>query len=322
MAYGTAALGLCHRANGEIKKGILLLQEAVQDAEARDQLYELGIYQSILGALVSDQGVLRSAQEILQQACDLLLETGSRRELAVSYWRQGFAYYLDKKYEKSVRAVEQAALLCNAAGAFGFMLPEAKLTSQMVQYLLQTKTVAGFISQFAQQLLDVPDTAKSEKVQSGQTPPLLGSPDRTSVEVFAFGDGMVFINQQEVPPEAWESEKAKELFFFLAMAPEIRARKEEIITALWPDSTVEESDNSFHAALHRARRATDPNLLVYRDRSYGLSSEAECWLDVSSFNQLLNEASDLGDDNEARLDKLVEATKLYKTSLLPWCFND
>ena len=69
------------------------------------------------------------------------------------------------------------------------------------------------------------------------------------------------LSEPAVPsPDPWmgsaeaRSEKSKEMFFFF-LCNRRPLRKEEIITALWPDLPEEKSTNAFHGNMYRLRQA-------------------------------------------------------------------
>ena len=58
-----------------------------------------------------------------------------------------------------------------------------------------------------------------------------------------------------VPQEAWQHRRGAELVKVLALAPEHRLHREQVIEALWPELPYDAALANLHKAAHFARRA-------------------------------------------------------------------
>ncbi|MGI9824248.1 ATP-binding protein [Agromyces sp. Marseille-Q5079] len=76
------------------------------------------------------------------------------------------------------------------------------------------------------------------------------------------------------PPERWTRPSARTLVKLLAVAPDHRLHREEIIAVCWPDADPEAATRSLGVALHAARRALEPELAPRQPSSYLTSDGA------------------------------------------------
>ncbi len=146
----------------------------------------------------------------------------------------------------------------------------------------------------------------------------------------------------------WKLHKALETVAFLALSPDRRATKEEIVEAVWWEAGTDAVEKNFHPTLSYARKSLgDRAALVLRNGCYLLSPELGWEVDVARFESLvdtgrelidpgplLDEASEEEDPGERMSDELAaaavralglwqEAWNLYRGSLLaeresPW----
>ncbi|MEE8442193.1 MAG: tetratricopeptide repeat protein, partial [Dehalococcoidia bacterium] len=314
-AYGSAAIGECYRLMGQWEKARIFLQQAAADAQFRHQRFELGLYHSALGALANDQGAAAEALEHLLQASQLLTEAGHRYAEAIARLRLAHSFLIARQFAPSLQQLKQVQALCDTLGTYIFLLPEAKRQPALMQYV-SARRIGGSASltKLATRALEAPT--------SRQVPAISPASSLSSaVEAYGFDRGAVHLNGQPVPDEAWESGKAKEIFFFL-LSKGTGAQKEEIVAAIWPDSELPLANNAFHTAVHRVRRALGPDGLVYRERRYELNPEWHWWVDVTAFSDNLKSASDCPQGSPERQRKLLEAVGIHKGPYLPWCYGD
>jgi two-component SAPR family response regulator len=93
------------------------------------------------------------------------------------------------------------------------------------------------------------------------------------LRIQAFGEPAVFLNQQ--PITRWRMAQAMELFFFLLDSGR-PMRKEQIITALWPQVD-DQTNQTFHSTVYYLRKALNKAYIVSRGGTYSL--------DLSSFDE-------------------------------------
>ena len=109
---------------------------------------------------------------------------------------------------------------------------------------------------------------------------------------------------------SWRLRKSKSLVKLLALAPEHRLHRDQVIELLWPDRDPSAAVNNLHQALYVARRALeDADTIELRDDALVL---AEAVVDVEEFEAAAATARGSGDRS------LCEAAvELYAGELLP-----
>ena len=104
--------------------------------------------------------------------------------------------------------------------------------------------------------------------------------------------------------EAWRRNRARALVKLLALAPEHRLHREQLMDALWPDLDVEAEAANLRKAIHFARQALGPDNILVRGGVVALDA-ASLWVDVDAF------------ESAARSGDATAALELYRGELLP-----
>ena len=120
-----------------------------------------------------------------------------------------------------------------------------------------------------------------------------------------------------VTDAGWRLRKARNLVKLLALAPERRLHREQIMAALWPDLEPAAAANNLYQALHAARRMLDEpgctaSLLQVRDEIVSLCPDQPVWIDVAAF-----EAAAASARREREPATYTRAIELYLGDLLP-----
>jgi len=148
----------------------------------------------------------------------------------------------------------------------------------------------------------------------------------THICIQAFGEPVVFLDEQ--PVTCWRMARALELFFYLLDAGR-PVRKEQIITALWPEIH-EQVDHTFHNTIYYVRKAIGVECLVFSHNMYILQLTSRygrdiCY-DVAHFETCSASAQEAlaRNDDAAAAPALQEMIDLYRGDyLLPfysdWC---
>lgn len=135
----------------------------------------------------------------------------------------------------------------------------------------------------------------------------------------------------------WRLRRALQIVAFLALAPDQRAGKEELIEAIWPEASAGTIARNFHPTLSDARRTLAGSdhrrrdVILYRQGIYTLSPEIRWEVDVLRFEQMIAAGreqqtwvEESGEESpEVALEILKAAWRLYRGPLLvefdlPW----
>jgi DNA-binding SARP family transcriptional activator len=170
-----------------------------------------------------------------------------------------------------------------------------------------------------------PSSIQVHPVASGK-PRIGGQGEPTHLRILAFGEPVVFLDEQ--PVIRWRMARALELFFYLLDSGR-PLRKEQMITALWPE-TDEHVDHTFHNTIYYVRKAIGESCLVLSHNTYTLQLTSRygnqiCY-DVARFETCSADAQEAlaRKDDAAAAPALQEMIDLYRSDyLLPfysdWC---
>jgi predicted ATPase/DNA-binding SARP family transcriptional activator len=138
------------------------------------------------------------------------------------------------------------------------------------------------------------------------------------LRVHLLGGFRVLVADQPVPEQAWRSKRAAALVKLLALAPDHRLHREQVIEALWPDLASEAQTNNLNVTVSRARQALEaygapPSALVTRDgQMLVLGPSDAVWVDVDAFEAAVAEGWRAQDPAAFQ-----RALALYPGDLLP-----
>jgi predicted ATPase/DNA-binding SARP family transcriptional activator len=119
----------------------------------------------------------------------------------------------------------------------------------------------------------------------------------------------------------WPRRHARDVLQLLALQPQFRLHREQVIEAIWPD---EDAEKRLYYVVHALRKALEPMLSQGSSSRYvnykdGILELQNVWVDAQAFEEKLTEASNTSNDKQ-----LARALELYKGNLLsdnlytPW----
>jgi DNA-binding SARP family transcriptional activator len=199
------------------------------------------------------------------------------------------------------------AKLVEQLGYHHFLVVEAQRAPLLVQYGAANKVADGFYARLLKQIKV--SQATSESDQAEEEAPTAGRLPK--IEAFSFGHLRVCLEGREVSDLEWRSEKSKEMFLFFLSNPR-PLRREEIVTAIWPDLPEDKTSSAFHSNLYRLRKALYQECIVKDSGCYLLNPQGNFRYDVNEFHRALQEAEAAPKDGQERLSLLERAAALYK----------
>jgi len=125
------------------------------------------------------------------------------------------------------------------------------------------------------------------------------------------------VGSQVIEEDGWRLRKAASLVKLLALSPDHRMHREQVMNLLWPDLDTKAATNNFHYALHVARNALEPSSASSRYLRLGegqllLCPDGSIWVDVEAFEEAAKAARRAHDPAAYRA-----AIELYAGDLLP-----
>ena len=95
------------------------------------------------------------------------------------------------------------------------------------------------------------------------------------------------VRSRTIDDGAWRLRKAAALVKLLALAPNHRLHREQVMDLLWPDSARRAASNNLRKVLHATRRVLDraegSRYLASHDEQLVLCPNGDLWVDVEAF---------------------------------------
>ena len=106
------------------------------------------------------------------------------------------------------------------------------------------------------------------------------------VRVELLGHFRVIIDEREVPNAAWRRASGAALVKLLALTDGHRLHREQVMEALWPETSPESAAANFRKAVHFARRALGvPAAIHLQNEVVGLAPESDLVIDTEVFER-------------------------------------
>src|SRR5690606_4196427 len=104
------------------------------------------------------------------------------------------------------------------------------------------------------------------------------------LQIQLLGAFEIRLGDRVIPADAWKLRKAASIVKLLALAPDHRLHREQILDTLWPELSSEAAANNFRYALHTAREVLNAGDVLHREGGYlVLGLPGMVWVDVCAF---------------------------------------
>lgn len=303
MSLRTLALtGLAdtYRRLGDVAQAESLARQVVASAKERGATLEEGLGLLALGKISRQAGHLDEAVSAFSAAATLFEGVDARREFAEALLRLVDALLPRRGNRPLVK--ETLERLVEAARDLGEDAPLLRAAASMpavARYAVTRHIGGGFFSQFI----------KANPAKHVENPASVGasaSKSLPTVEVDALGPFECRVDGRPLLSIEWQTEKSRELLLLL-LTREQPLRRDEIISALWPDIGGKRGTNHFHITLHRLRRALHPECVLEAGGKYFPNPAATFVCDAVSFRRSyeLAEAAGSTADSVSALESCV-----------------
>jgi LuxR family maltose regulon positive regulatory protein len=319
IAESTNALGNAYRKLGEISKAEVLLNQAVLEAEDSGQKYIAACYHISLGKVYYQQGADDSSLHHLMVAEQHLAELKSSRREAEAKLHEAAVYYRTGRLNEVTDSLSKVAELVTQIGYDGFLLADGEEVLDVLRFgsakRIGDETFTRLVSRLANNGAVVEKTGSAD----GQSNEYIHFP---TLRVFGFGNPRVMIDAHEVVDGEWRSRKAKELFFFL-LSSKGHVNNEEIMEALWPETSLDLSGSTLKTNIYRLRQALFYGCMSGGSSGYSLNPEVTVEFDAEEFRENIR-LGNIPGNPEAQEEYLLKALELYQGPFLQgfyaeWC---
>jgi len=244
----------------------------------------LGLCFTTSGLLKRSQGEFKDAVDTLQKAIAFLKEADARRELALAYLHLAGVHFSLKRKSLALESLQLAANAVSELGYDHFLLVEAARNTLLIQYAAANKLADGYYARVLK-LIKTPQAVSRTELSAESTE----QETTDGIRAYGFGQPRAVVGGHEVQDLEWRSEKSKEMFFFF-LCNRRPLRKEEIVTALWPDLSGDKTSSAFHSTLYRLRQALYPECIAKESGRYILDPQGRFVFDLDKFQKALSRA--------------------------------
>lgn len=322
-------------------------EEHVRQGMKTIQGIRLPLYQSMLeiclASVMMGKGEWDKALRLLKTA-----ETRSlhgKYHQAIIFLEYTRCYLKRNQINQAIKTVRQGLSMCEENG-YDFLLVKQKgwivpllvmvfSRDEKKAYIRKILSLIG--SEAVAELSGILTNSPSPTVRKAAIDlfKILRQESSPGLKIHFFGKFRVFIGDEELLIEAWQSKKALNLFKFLVF---YRSRgyinKEMLMEFLWPNEDPRKSANRLHVVLNFLRKALEPNLAKGITSSYILSNAGayklnmgnQGWVDIEEFSLELKNAKKAKSPEES-IHHYLKALDLYEGDFLEedlyrdWC-ND
>ena len=301
VVMATAGLAGALLSLGDVARADFVVRRAVEMAEELGSPFELASALLHLSAVESASELHAEAVGHATRAVEMLEGIGAEAELRTARYRLALIHFRDGDRE----AAEQILGTLN----------ESMTAAWMVRGLEPLMREHPLFAQWVEKRRDTPQLVRAAIRGMDFTPPEPAETEAESryprVVAQSLGPLRVLRNGEEVGDDAWESVRAKELFYLFLAHPD-GIRKEEAFEQLYPDLPASRCNSQFHSNLYRVRKALYKECVIKRDGTYLLNPEGEFQWDVDEFRELLDRASDLPAGSSDRAAAYERAMQVYR----------
>ncbi|MCL5959531.1 MAG: tetratricopeptide repeat protein, partial [Chloroflexi bacterium] len=318
IAYCLDAIGMTHLLAGNIGQAEKLVEQAIDQVTERKSSYELGLFNTSAGIVLCEKGELKRATSVLKKACQYLQQANANRELARAEFQLARALFLRHQFDESLRHFKTLLKLASELGYDQFLVVEGRRAVGLLRFALSKGVGCDKISSVLSRI-GAEGVAPVSVTSAGSLSEVVKSPPH-SLELYALGQTLVFLDERLITSSEWAVEKTRELLFYFVANP-AGMRKEQVIEALWPDLSPGKGDSNFHSTTYRLRRAVFPDCLIYENGRYRFDFSSLRYYDVQDFeNRLL--AAEREQLPEAKMECLRRAVNLYRGPYLDDVYTD
>jgi LuxR family transcriptional regulator, maltose regulon positive regulatory protein len=316
-------LSLTYLLMGDATTALLLLSETnLPPTHGEHIAPDQALHDLAYGLILLHQSRYEEASIFLIDLEAALQKAGFKFELLLARLYLAACQMACSKQEEAVRYLEEIAAILESHDYGQLTLVRLKLFPGVYQLIRTQPALARLCT-----LLHIEPSAQERKTIAAQvgTPapqPVVSNQPRIKIQ--AFGEPAVFLDDR--PITRWRMARSMELFFYLLDCGR-PMRKEQIITALWPEID-EQINQTFHSTVHYLRKALVDTAIVSRGGTYSLNlaalSESQVQYDVATFKELFSRAKQFlaDEDDAAAREALLAMVQLYHGDYAQSFYND
>jgi len=316
IGESTHSIGYAYWKTGQTSKALVLLNQALIEADQSGQKHPAAIYNIFLGKVYCQDRSYDQALNHLSVAQELLADMNNPRRVSEIGLFQAAIFYRMGHLKEALEQLNEVARLISELGYDGFL--DGSDVLDVLRFGAARRVGGDTFTRLVARLTATPLPAEGADgiLSEADGPSLL-----PALHAMGFGSPRVLLDAHTVGDVEWRSRKAKELFFFL-LCHKRSVGNEELVEALWPDSSVSLSNSALKTNIYRLRQAVFYDSILVEERGYRINPAATIQFDVDDFENHLRLATQATDGT--REEHLQIAVEIYDGPFLngyysEWC---
>jgi ATP/maltotriose-dependent transcriptional regulator MalT/DNA-binding SARP family transcriptional activator len=305
------------RKRGDRKEARNILNRLEGRILTKESSSEAGLWHFETGLIALEEEHYRSARDHLSRAQRIFQGNFQYIEDAKARLSKAYAAYKQDLWKESLQGLTETFQVVEELDS---LHPLVIVGREMEDFLREVQNRSNHLRQIQSLLrkirnfqsnLDAVQRMLLTNVQPGTNKPPL-------IDIQAFGKPLVRVDGEVLEKPEWANQKAvRELFFFL-LTNRSGFSKEEVGSAMWPNSTSEQLKQQFKNAVYRLRRALEKKAVLYSqlNRTYRFNWDVDYRYDVEEFQEYIRYAKEAGNTQE-KIQHLKIAVEQYDHPYLP-----
>lgn len=308
---------------GDLQTALMFVARIYQflEKDAPQESYDTTLLKLTQGTILLHQNDYEQACILLASAEIALGSIGFKIEHLQAILRVTVCYTFAGQMEKVEQMLQKVSAIMARHNYEHVFLLECQRHPVLVKQI-QTHPEAEALRGFFQ-------TEKHTQRANQQflSPPASASTSQSpiSLKIYALEEAALLLNGE--PVTRWRMPKSMELFF-LFLNSTTHLRKEQIITALWPDEIDDQIDQTWRSTLYYLRKVIGEPCIVKKGARYELNLTSrygkDIWYDVDVFLASKKQAQQAlaNDDKDNAYTAFLEMTRLYRGDYVQSFYSD
>jgi LuxR family maltose regulon positive regulatory protein len=259
------------------------------------------------GALIEEMGKSQEALDTLRRGVEELeREQAPKAALAESLFllaRSEFRAGANAVAEDMLRRAFDLAFAC---GSDQGLVREVRCAEDLLEGFADHPKLGGFCVSLAER------SKQQTADEHAEEQPAVAEP--MTLKVKALGALDITWAGRSLTRSAWTSQKAKEVFLFLADSAPVG--RDELLSVFWPEMPAGRAQANLYQTLYRIRRAIGVDIIVLKDQICRFADNIHIAYDVLDFETSARRALGLPLTDRRRLAELEGAASLFRGEYL------
>ena len=300
--------------------------------DIKEESYDGALWEFTRGTILLYQGQYAEALESIERAEVALISIGLKTEQLQAHLRAAACHIALGSTAEVIRRIGQISeVIAHYSYEHIVMielrrLPELKRQIQSLPEAAYLRNLLNMEEKIPVGLSwQLPPPEKQSTIAAvAETPLIAMTTNHPQLKIYALGEPSLFLG--DAPITRWRMARSMELFFLL-LDSNTPMRKEQLITALWPDAD-DQIDQTWRSTLYYLRKTLGVSCVLKHAGTYTLNLASlygeNTWYDVALFQDLKTQAFQAVDaeEEEAAYTAFLQMIGLYRGDYAQSFYSD